>query len=231
MAERNKHEKFLSGYIKDIIYGANDGIITTFVVVAGVAGASLSTRVILILGFANLIADGISMAASNYLGAYSEAEVIKREELRERHEIKVAPREETEEIRQIFRSHGYDEKDTEELVGLVKKNEDFWLGLMMRYELNLMPASGGKIFAGAVATFFSFVIAGALPLLPYIALADGGTILVSGIATAVSLFVVGAARSLVTRVNWFISGLEMLLIGGIAAAVAYFIGYAVSFMV
>ncbi|KKU15431.1 hypothetical protein A3A20_01945 [Candidatus Wolfebacteria bacterium RIFCSPLOWO2_01_FULL_45_19] len=170
------HGKFLSRHIKDIIYGANDGIITTFAIVAGVAGAALSVRIILILGFANLIADGISMAASNYLGGRSEAE-------------------------------------------------------MMRYELKLTPEKNNVIVSGALTTFFAFVFAGAIPLLPFILLTDGGTLFISSIATAFALFAVGAARSLITAANWFVSGLEMLVIGGIAASAAYFIGFAVSFVV
>lgn len=173
MKKLNTRGNFLAEYIKDIVYGANDGIITTFTVIAGVIGASLSYRIILILGFANLIADAISMAASNYLGSRSEIELIKKE------------------------SGNTDEKEK-------------------------------KIVWSAVSTFWAFVAAGSLPLLPFVVFADGGTLLISTSATALTLFIVGAARSFITELHWFISGLEMLVIGGIAAAAAYFIGYALS---
>lgn len=165
----------LSKYIKDIIFGANDGIITTFAVVAGAMGASLSVKIILILGFSNLLADGFSMGAGNYLGSRSEREVIE---------------------------------------------------------------AGGKdyrksIITPAVLTFFSFVIAGSLPLLPFI-LCDCSveSFMPAIITTAIALFVVGASLGyLVLHRHWFWWGFEMLFIGGIAAGIAYGIGYLVKALV
>lgn len=226
-------EKHLTGfvtYIKDIVYGANDGIITTFAIVAGSFGANLTPKVILILGFANLLADGFSMAASNFLGSRSENDLYKKEEIREYDEIKNLPDKEKEEIGGIFIKYGFNNQQAQELTNLVSQNENFWVDFMMKYELEMNNSSAGSEWKSALATFISFVIAGSLPILPFIFLPDSDTnrLLYSVIATGVSLFAVGAARYYVTRVNWIISGLEMLLIGGIAAGVSYLVGYLIS---
>ncbi|HEY4499826.1 MAG TPA: VIT1/CCC1 transporter family protein [Candidatus Paceibacterota bacterium] len=224
-----KHTRGLGSYIKDIVYGANDGIITTFAVVAGTIGASLDPTVILILGFSNLIADGFSMAASNFLGSRSENQLFEEEEQREYQEIETMPDRERQEIRQIFQSEGYDQNDTENLVRLVSKNKKFWVDFMMRYELGLHQNGSRQELVASTLTFAAFVISGSLPLLPFLLFSSvADSLLVSIAATAIALFVVGALRVLLTKKNVVISGLEMLTVGGIAAAVAYVIGYLVS---
>ncbi len=226
-------EKHLTGfvtYIKDIVYGANDGIITTFAIVAGSFGANLTPKVILVLGFANLLADGFSMAASNFLGSKSGNALFRQEEKREYDEVKNYPDKEKEEIREIFIKFGFDNQQAQELANLTSNNENFWVDFMMRYELKMNPPSAGSEWNSALATFISFVLAGSLPILPFIFLSasDANRLLYSAIAAGVSLFTVGAARYFVTRVNWLVSGLEMLLIGGIAAGVSYLVGHLIS---
>ena len=159
--------KILGRYIKDIIYGANDGIVTTFAVVAGSVGAGLSVRVILILGFASLLADGFSMGAGNYLGSRSE--------------------------REVMRADGV--------------------------------AYSKSVVTPAFLTFFSFILDGSIPLLPFIF--GGGESFGLGIATTgAALFIVGSSLgALVLHRHWALWGLEMLLIGGTASTIAYGIGY------
>jgi len=152
-------------YLADCVYGATDGIITTFAVVAGVAGASLPINIILILGFASLIADGLSMAGSDYLSKRSEEELG-----RSTHKGRVGPA-----------KHG-------------------------------------------LATFVAFVLLGAIPLIAYLLPGITDRFLVAAVITLGTLFTVGAMRSLVTKKNWLLNGLEMLAVGAVAAAVAYFIG-------
>src|SRR3989338_5447696 len=110
-----KHVQGLGTYIKDIVYGANDGIITTFAVVAGSLGADLSVKVILILGISNLLADGFSMAASNFLGKHSENSLFKKEQEREKKEVEEVPDKEREEIKEVFLNHKFNEQDSSEL--------------------------------------------------------------------------------------------------------------------
>jgi VIT1/CCC1 family predicted Fe2+/Mn2+ transporter len=154
-------------YLKDLVYGANDGIITTFAVVAGVTGAQLEARIVLILGFANLLADGFSMGASSFLSIRSD-EAVRRTS-----------------------------------------------GLAV---LEPFPSRH------SVATFAAFVVAGCVPLLSYVLVGGADAFSTAVVLTLTTLFVVGAARSLVTGVRWWWSGLEMLLVGSVAAGVAYGVG-------
>ncbi len=158
-------EKHIRNYIKDIIYGANDGIVTTFAIIAGVAGASLSHTTILIVGFASLLADGFSMAASNYLGTKSENQ-----------------------------AHGI-VHDRSEALG------------------------------AALWTLVSFVVAGVIPLLPYaFTHSDAHVFGWAVAATAIALFGIGSMRTYVTKQPVLRSGLEMLIVGGIASFIAYYVG-------
>ena len=174
MINKDKHRARIAKYIGDLVYGANDGIITTFAIVAGVAGAELAPKVVIILGFSNLIADGFSMATSNYLARQSEKQY----------------------------KENVENQDTE--------NE--------------------KPIKNAIATFVAFVVAGAVPLIPY--LFSGQKVFVSAIiATSIALFTIGSLRALITKTRWYVAGFEMLLVGASAALVAYYIGDILSSLV
>jgi len=157
--------------LKDAVFGANDGIITTFAVVAGSQGARLSPEIVIILGLANLFADGVSMATGNYLGVQSE----------------VAYQKENKEV-SIHADH-----------------------TPLRH---------------AATTFASFVLAGFLPLIPFLVNIPNRFIY-SAILVGLTLFVVGSLRSIYTKKGWVIGGLQMFFVGGIAAAIAYLVGYGV----
>lgn len=155
-------------YIGDLVYGANDGIITTFAIVAGVAGANLAPSVVIILGISNVLADGFSMASSNYLARKSEKDYL---------------------------SNIGESKDTVE-----------------------------KPIKNAVATFTAFILAGSIPLLPYVFGIKENVFNYAILATSIALFTVGSLRARITGMNWAKAGLEMLMVGALAALVAYFIG-------
>ncbi|MBI4085755.1 MAG: VIT1/CCC1 transporter family protein [Candidatus Liptonbacteria bacterium] len=221
-----KHASGISAYVKDIVYGANDGIITTFAIVSASFGAGFSSTVIIVLGIANLLADGFSMAASNFLGSRSENDLFRREKKRESDEVEEVPEKEKQEIREIFQHHNFSADYSEKLVELVSSNKEFWVDFMMRYELGMNVPEKGSEWKSASLTFMSFVFAGSLPLLPFILFNVGdATFAYSITATASALFIVGAARYFITGVNWIISGLEMLLVGGIAVGASYLVGY------
>lgn len=224
---RHKKEGHISfgQYLKDVVFGANDGIITTFAVVAGVAGADLSAAIVLIVGFANLIADGFSMATGNYLGTKSEKEFYEKEERREQQEIREMRPEELSEIRGVLIKKGYSGDDLEKMVSLISSNEKFWIDFMMHEELGLLAPSLESPVKHAIATFISFVAAGMIPLLPYLLPGIGNSFLVAASFSGIALFVIGALRKYFSNRSWFVSGLEMLFIGGFAAVVAYFVGY------
>jgi vacuolar iron transporter family protein len=216
-------------YLKDTVYGANDGVITTFAVVAGVAGAQLDYSIVILLGLANLLADGFSMAASNYLGSKSEIDYALRERKTEELEFHHEPEEEYAEMFGFLRRKGYIKKDAEILLPLLSKNKEFWLDVMLQEELGLAPPNTAtNPLRGALATFFAFVAAGVIPLVPYLFIETSAVFAAAAVFTAITLFVIGALRSLFTGQKWFIAGGEMLFVGGIAAVIAYTVGFLVS---
>lgn len=214
--------------IGDIVYGAHDGVITTFAIIAGSVGAVLSSTVIVILGIANVIADGISMAASSYLSRKSELQVFASQRKIEEWEIAHEPEEERKEIRQILEEKGYRGEDLERLADLIVKNPKFWVDLMMNEELGV---PGGKQperpLRSAIITFVTFVAAGLVPLAPYFgALGRPAAELFpfAILASAFALFLVGILRAIITNRTWYTSALEVLLIGTFAGGSAYVIG-------
>jgi len=223
------HTKEKGKYLRDYVYGALDGIVTTFAVVSGVEGAQLSSSIILVLGFANLLADGISMGVGNYLGTKSELEYIRKERAREYWEIEHVPEGEREEIRQIFKRKGFKGKDLERAVKIVTSDKDIWVKTMMLEELGLVDEDKTPVQSG-LATFVAFALAGFVPLIAFIltmflGIQINNAFLVSIIMTGVTLFVVGSLRSFITHINWIKSGMEMLIVGGLTAAVAYVVGF------
>lgn len=219
------HENDGGLYIGDLVYGANDGIITTFAVVSGAAGASLGPGTIIILGLANLIADGISMGASNYLAISSKLDYQKQERLREEYEVLHFPEKEREEVREILVRWGVPEKYLEEILDSITSDKERWINLMMREELGIYEDKIVSPFKHGLATTVAFVIAGFLPLIPYVFGIEVESQFAFSInATAISLFLVGSARTFVTRINWFKSGLQMLAVGSFAAFSSYVVG-------
>ena len=221
----NLHHRRVAGkYIGDVIYGANDGIITTFAVIAGASGASLAPVVVVILGFANLLADGISMGASNYLGKRSEHDYAKAQREKEEWEIDHLKEIEVEEVREIFEKKGFNGKDLERAVEIVTSDRKVWLDTMMRDELHIYDEGGENPLLHGFATFLSFAVFGLIPLLPYLVPSLDNKFLLSALLGILTLFLVGASRSNITTLGWIRGGFEMLTVGSIAAVVAFVIG-------
>ncbi len=227
------HHTGLGGYLRDFVYGANDGIITTFAVVAGVAGADLSARIVLILGFANLLADGFSMAMSNYLSEKSNCDFVAIERQREEWEVEKLPEEEKQEIRKIYAQKGFEGEVLEKIVTTITANKNLWVDEMMIGEHKLIPENGDNHpWKNAAITFVSFVVAGFVPLVPYFAgWGARETFPYAIVATALILFIVGGLRTLITGRRWFVAGMEMLIVGMLAAGVAYGVGAFLSVIV
>lgn len=226
-AEEVWHRLHQGTYIGDLVYGANDGIITTFAVVSGATGAELSSWIIIVLGLANLVADGLSMASSKFLSVSSERAFYNSQRKREEWEIEQFPEIEKEEVRDILRRWGIAKERIEYVLEDIIQDKKNWLDLMMREELDLHESGSTKPFKHGLATFFAFATAGFIPLIPYIfGFPSQFQLQVSIVTTGFSLFLIGAARTFVTAASWLVSGLEMLFIGGGAASVAYLIGWA-----
>ena len=215
-------------YLRDIVYGAIDGAVTTLAVVSGVAGAQLSTGIVVVLGVANLIADGFSMAASNYLGTRAEEQLRERARQIEMREIERYPEGEREEIRQIVSSKGFEGAELERAVEIITSDRKRWIEMMLTEELGL-TLDGPSPLRAAAATLVAFIVVGSIPLLPFIL----QFILPNAMRnpfrwciflTAAAFFGVGAAKSRFVEQRWHWAGLETLLIGGAAAVLAYLVG-------
>jgi len=217
-----------SSYLRDLIYGAIDGTVTTFAIVAGVSGADLQTGIVVILGLANLVADGFSMAVSNYLGTRADEDLRHRTRLEEYEHIRVFPEGEREEIRQIFARKGFEGEELERAVDVITADVERWVDTMLQEEYGLALNSPDPKKA-ALATFVAFSVAGAVPLLPFLwNWLAGSTIDVpfvwSAVASGLAFFVVGSAKGRYVEQRWFAAGSETLLMGGGAALIAYGIG-------
>ena len=209
-------------YLRDTVYGGLDGAVTTFAIVAGVVGADLSTRVIIALGIANVLADGFSMAAGNYSGTKAERDDARRiREIEERH-IRLVPEGEKAELRAILAAKGLDGDVLDAATEAIAKNRESWIEMMLVDEYGLSPTEPHP-FRAALATFLAFLVAGLAPLSPYL-LGLANPFQLSIGLTALTFFAIGAAKSRWSLAPWWRSGVETLAIGGAAAAIAYYAG-------
>lgn len=206
-------------YLRDWIYGGIDGAVTTLAVVSGVVGAQLSPRIILVMGFANLVADGFSMAASNFLGTKAESENLKRIEAIENRHIDLAPEGEREEVRQIFLNKGLAGEDLTRIVDLVTADRTRWVQTMLTEEYGL-PREVRSPWMAALATFSAFIACGLVPLLPYL-LGLNNPVALSMMMTGGVFFIIGSVKSRWSNASWWSSGLSTLVVGMIAAGLAY----------
>jgi VIT1/CCC1 family predicted Fe2+/Mn2+ transporter len=210
-------------YLRDWVYGGIDGAVTTFAVVSGVVGARLSAVVILILGVANLFADGFSMAASNFSGTRAELEEYERLREIERRHILEDPEGERREVREIYRKKGFGGADLERVVEVLTADRDRWIATMLREEYGL-PHDVRSAQLAAVSTFSAFLVCGAVPLVPYVFGAPRPFVL-SCVLTGAVFFAIGAGRSRWSLAPWWRAGIETFVTGGIAAVLAYATGW------
>ncbi len=220
------HRRLAAGphysYLRDWVYGGIDGTVTTFAIVAGVVGARLIPHIILILGSANLIADGFAMAAGNYLATRAEHEEFHHAEEVERRHIQTVPEGEREEVREILRGLGIVGHLLDRVVAVITADRDRWVRIMLREEYGL-PVAVRSAWRAAGSTFAAFLLCGLVPLVPFVA-GLKNAFWVASAATGLIFVLIGALKSRWSVQSWWHSGLTTLAIGGGAAAVAYLIG-------
>lgn len=224
-------------HFEDFIYGSFDGSVTTFAIVVGAIGASLSPMVVVILGFANLFADGFAMGIGNYQATKAKIEYVQKERKREEWEIDNMAETEKEEIRDIYAKKGFTAELLDEIVKVITARRKVWVDTMMKEELGLFE-DGRKPFDTALSTVFGFVVIGIIPMVPFIFIyLTGHSSLVSEsftysvISTSAAFFLIGLIKGKIVKKSLLRSGLVTLLIGGIAATAAYLVGNVLSKLV
>jgi len=220
----------------DFIYGSIDGAVTTFAIVAGIVGASLPAGIILILGFANLFADGFSMAAANYQASKARNEFVQMKRRQEEWEIDNLAEQERNEIREIYREKGFKDELLEDVVRIITSRRKVWIDTMMKEELGLVEDEKNSIDS-SVSTFIGFNMIGLIPLLPFMIFMIIGidqnseAFIYSTISVLAAFFLVGMIKGKIVKKSMMRSGTTTLIIGGIAAVVAYLVGYGLNFLV
>jgi VIT1/CCC1 family predicted Fe2+/Mn2+ transporter len=209
-------------YLRDFVYGGIDGAVTTFAVVSGVIGAGLSTRTILILGAANLVADGFSMAVGNYLGTASERDELEYLARFESRQIEDEPKGEIEEVRQILAAKGLEGPGLEEAVRAITSDKRRWVRMMLTEEYGL-PLEVRSPVRAALATFAAFALLGLAPLASF-ALELPRPFAIAAILTGACFFLVGALKSRWSLQSWWASGAITLAVGASAASLAWLVG-------
>ena len=156
-----------ASYLRDLVYGGIDGTVTTFAIMAGVVGADLSAGVVIVLGIANLLADGFSMAAANYSSTKTEIEEYEQIRRMEERHVDLAPEGEREEIRQIFRAKGFEGEALDSAVEVITEHRELWIDTMMTEEHGMPPVNRSPV-RSALYTFLAFVLCGSVPILAYL---------------------------------------------------------------
>lgn len=213
-----------SGGLRAAVFGINDGLVSIACLVMGVAGASSDSGIILLTGVAGLLAGAFSMAAGEYISMRSQREMFEYQIGLEREELAQYPEEETEELTLIYRARGMGAEEARALAERMIADPEMGLDTLAREELGLNPDELGSPWIAAVSSFFSFVIGGSIPMLPYLLEVERDALLISIILTVMALFCVGATLSLFTGRGALWGGLRMLMIGSAAGVITYFIG-------
>jgi len=231
-----KHSNTPSGYIKSMVFGGLDGIITTFAVVAAVAGAELSSDMVTLLGVANLVSDGISMGLGDYFSEKSEKDYILQEWKRETWELENYPEGEKREMIELYVEEGMAVEDATAIVNAFAKYPDKFVNLMMVDELGLEkwdPQDLKGMWKQGAITMCSFWFFGGIPVITYAAVSAAGVdsqnliFLIDCIVTLLTMFLLGAAKAKVTNTSMFIQGGVMMINGTVACAASYFIAWAI----
>ncbi|MCA1592581.1 MAG: VIT1/CCC1 transporter family protein [Acidobacteria bacterium] len=215
--------------VRDIVIGMSDGLTVPFALAAGLSGAVNSSAIIITAGLAEISAGSIAMGLGGYLAAKSDAEHYHSERERESQEIIRIPEEEKAEVAQIFRSYGLTDAETEPLVNSLSQRPRAWVDFMMRYELGLEKPDPGRAITSALTIAGAYIAGGLIPLSPYIFLSTARSALwVSVLLTLAALLVFGYVKGHFTGTRPLRSGVQTMIIGGLAAAAAFAIARAIS---
>ncbi len=215
-------------FVREVVFGMNDGMVETLGFVTGVFGAVASNKIIVITGLAQILAGSISMGIGAYLSQKAYAEFYAREEETERKEMEMAPEEEGDEIKAIFRKKGFKGEELEMVVRRIISNKEVWLQTMMEQELGLTKEGYTDPLKSGLVTGFSYFAGAIPPLAPYFFFGGFESFFLSIFFSLIFLFIVGSIRGRWIGREWWWKGLEMVGFGGGAVIVTYYIGRVIS---
>jgi vacuolar iron transporter family protein len=224
------HERhFQSGdTVRDIVIGMSDGLTVPFALAAGLSRAVDSLHIIVLAGLAEIAAGAVAMGLGGYLAARGDAEHYRNERLREQHEVVERRRDEEEEVYQIFDAYGVERHEATPVLTALQRNPAAWVDFMMRFELGLEEPQAGRALRSAMTIAASYVLGGLVPLLPYM-LGTPQTALPASVGiTLLALLLFGAVKGRVTGAGTVRSGLQTVVIGGLAAAAAFGLAHLLS---
>jgi predicted membrane protein (TIGR00267 family) len=210
--------------IREVVFGMNDGLITTLCFLAGLSSAIAHERVILLAGLAEMVAGALSMALGAYLSTKAQREFFEQEIARERREIEEVPEHEREEVEEIYRDHGFTEEEVAIITRRITADKERWLRFMLREELGLAEETFDNPVESGAIMGVSFVIGSLPPLLPYLLLPASKALPLTIVLSILMLFGLGVGKTRVTKASWLRSGLEVVILGAVAAAVGYGLG-------
>jgi VIT1/CCC1 family predicted Fe2+/Mn2+ transporter len=211
-----------SATVRDIVIGLSDGLTVPFALAAGLSGAIASSRIVVLAGLAEIAAGSIAMGLGGYLAARGDAEHYTSEKLREEREIVERTKDEEEEIYEIFEQYSVPRANAAPVLDALKQNPAAWVDFMMRFELGLEEPTPNRAHRSAITIALSYITGGLVPLVPYMLLSHNRSALqLSVVVTLAALALFGALKGRIVGTGWFRSATQTVVIGGIAAAVAY----------
>jgi len=220
-----RHRSAGGNALRAAVLGANDGLVSNFSLVMGVAGAAVAAGTILLTGIAGLLAGAISMALGEWISVQSSRELYEKQLRTEKAEIEQSPQEEAEELALIYEARGLDEDSAHKLANQIMENKDTALQTLARDELGINPEDlGGSAWEAAITSFLLFALGAIIPVTPFIFLSGTNAIIVSALCSAAGLFLIGSAITLFTGRSVLSSGVRQMLFGLAAATVTYLIG-------
>ena len=224
MSLADHHEKHFQGgdTVKDVVIGMADGLTVPFALAAGISGAIAQTHLVVTAGFAEIAAGSIAMGLGGYLAAKSDRDHFHSEQKREEEEIKQMPQAESQEIVDLFGAYGLTAEEIAPLVEGLKRRPTAWRDFMMKFELGLEEPDPSRALKSAITIAVAYIVGGLIPLLPYVLITKASeALLVSASVTLLALFIFGMVKGRFTGAAPLKSGLQTVMVGGLAATAAF----------
>jgi VIT1/CCC1 family predicted Fe2+/Mn2+ transporter len=219
-----RHRAEVGGVLRAVVFGVNDGLVSNFSLVMGVAGGTSNNSVVLLAGIAGLVAGAFSMASGEWISIRSQRELYENELRIEQEELRAFPEEERDELEMIYRAKGITPDAAHALVDTIMNRNEVALDTLAREELGLDPQTLGSPWVAAGSSFAAFALGAALPVIPFLFGSGTAPTIVAAVISLLALFAIGAATSIFTGRHAGRAGLRMALIGAVVAAITFGIG-------